>query len=76
MFSSLQNVLKSMGNRQTTNKAVYFISSAKLDKIFIKNVVQSRIQFFANVFDQKRSSKGKGVFQVIPEILVIEISDL
>ena len=46
-------------------------SASGLDEVLLEDVVESRVEFLADVLDQQRTPEGQSVFQVASEVLVI-----
>ena len=53
-----------------------FVHRSGADKVLVQKVVQDGIEFFADVFDQKRPAERQGVVQMGAEIFVVERRDL
>ena len=43
-----------------------------LDKVLLKHIIQSRVQFLSDVFNEKRPSQRQSVLKVISEVLMVE----
>ena len=54
----------------------HLVYLAGLDKIFLQQVVQRRIQLFSYVLDQKRTAHHQRVLEMVPEMLVVQVSYL
>ena len=46
------------------------------DEVLVQQVVQDRVQFFTDIFDQQRAPQGEGILQVGAEVLVVQGSHL
>ena len=54
----------------------YLIGRAGLDEVLLQDIVEGRVQLFFYVLDQKGTSQGQAVLQVVPEVLVVQGGDL
>ena len=48
------------------------IAKSYLDKVLLKNVVESWVQFFPNILEHQGSAQWHRVLQVLAEVFVVE----
>lgn len=51
---------------------LYFQCSARLDEVFLEDIIECRVDFLSDVLNEERPAEGQAVFQVSAEILVVE----
>ena len=49
------------------------VSGANLDEVFLKDIIQSWIQFLHNVFYEDWTAKRKAILKMLTEVFVVEI---
>lgn len=54
----------------------YLVSGACFDEVFLKDVVECRVQLLPYILDQKGAPKRQTVLQMILEVLMVQWGDL
>ena len=52
---------------------LHLVHAAGLDEVLLQQIVQRRVELLADVLDQQRMSHRQRVFQMCPELLVVQI---
>ena len=50
----------------------YLVCGASFDKVFLKDVVECRVQLLPNILDQKGAPERQTVLQMVLEVLVVQ----